>query len=618
MMKRYSLLILIFFLVACSYQHSNSEWNRMAAPLASSIRDFAEVDNKTLFIATTSGIFKSNNGGKNWQPSGLQGTVIDKIITTKNGTLLAGTYRSGLYRSDNLGDTWTLVGFKENVYIYSILESKHGEIFLAASYISEGSSNKTPTGVFMSSNDGKTWQQTSLRKNDIISLNEPKQDLLISSSKSGTFISSDNGKNWALGGRGLPNTNPISGIISFKNILYASIGDRQDESGILRGGVFRSEDDGYTWFPSDVGIDKKSPISSICLRDSIFYVSAGFEQENGFVGIYRSFDKGKTWSKYALNGKLTRFISTTSDNKLIVGTNGSSLYMENDAKQLTQYGLGINNWETFRVAISKSNIYATGSGIWSYSQTDKHWSLIRNSNSIDLAVTANGRLLIFEHNHILYSSNKGKSWQNSANISGDFAIFKVINDKLIIANISNNGSWYSTDQGLTWLKYKLPILGPISMRTAIQTENGTIILSGASKSPLTFRLRKKQNKFEKVVALDTIEVWDFAVQKGVIFAGTYANGIFKSTDDGITWKPSNTGLKNNNEYLTVTSITIVNSKTLVCTTLGKGIFISKDKGNSWIKYNNGLLDKNFWTSAYDSTQNIIFSASPSGIFQKQI
>ncbi|MDN3585054.1 hypothetical protein QWY86_00095 [Pedobacter aquatilis] len=43
----------------------------MESPLASSIRSLAEADDHILYVATTSGIFKSNDGGKNWKSCGL-------------------------------------------------------------------------------------------------------------------------------------------------------------------------------------------------------------------------------------------------------------------------------------------------------------------------------------------------------------------------------------------------------------------------------------------------------------------------------------------------------------------------------------------------------------------
>jgi hypothetical protein len=121
----------------------------------------------------------------------------------------------------------------------------------------------------------------------------------------------------------------------------------------------------------------------------------------------------------------------------------------------------------------------------------------------------------------------------------------------------------------------------------------------------------------RISGLDSLEVWDFATVNNITYAGTYAYGIFKSLDDDLTWSASNEGLRTESEYVTVTSITAVDAKTILCSTLGKGLFISKDSGSSWHGYNGGITDENLWTSFYDHKSKIIFSASPSGIYKNK-
>jgi len=171
--------------------------------------------------------------------------------------------------------------------------------------------------------------------------------------------------------------------------------------------------------------------------------------------------------------------------------------------------------------------------------------------------------------------------------------------------------------GLTWEKYKIIGFENASIRTAVLTKKGTLLLSGTNDSPVTLRSSNHGQTFQRVKQLDSLEVWDFASFNGIILAGTYAHGIFKSLDDGITWSASNNGLKINNEYVTVSSITTVNEQTIICSTLGKGMFISRDAGNNWEDYNRGITDENLWTSFYDPIHKTVFAAGPSGIYQKK-
>jgi hypothetical protein len=613
-MKIWLLFVLVFLVLCDSGCKRQTVWKKMPSPLASSIRSFAEKDDDW-YVATTSGVYKSSNGGRNWEISGLKGKVVDKVFVTSSGSILAGVYRSGLYRSADNGHSWTQIGFHRNVYLYSIVQNEIGVLFLAASFVSEGAGKGTKTGVFTSADNGNTWQQTSLTKPDIVNLSLPRKGLLIASTKNETYLSKDDGKSWTPGGSGLPDSIPISSVISVNNILYASLGDRQEESGSLRGGIFLSTDGGLNWIKSDAGIDSRSPISDLGVYDGVLIASAGFEQKTGYVGLYRSADKGKTWQKYRLTDKSCRFIALTRNGKMVVGTNNTALFLsDNIAKKFRQIGLGIDNWETFRVTGRSGNVYASGNGIWKFMNKEKIWKLLRQSNSTDVALTANGRLLIFENNQIILSDDKENSWSTVKDVVGDYAIFKVLNDQLIIASISGNGSWNSTDQGLTWKKYNVEGFEKASMRTACLSPRGTLFLSGTAGRPKTFRSLNQGETFTNVGDLDSLEIWGFEATSDAIYAGTYALGIYKSVDDGAHWLPHNRGLRIKNEYVTVTSIVAIDNRTVVCSTLGKGLFISEDSGANWKSFNQGIADENLWTLYFDRKSRSIFSAGPSGIY----
>ena len=61
-----------------------------------------------------------------------------------------------------------------------------------------------------------------------------------------------------------------------------------------------------------------------------------------------------------------------------------------------------------------------------------------------------------------------------------------------------------------------------------------------------------------------------------IFAGTYSNGVFRSTNFGITWTTVNSGLT----FLTVQSL-IIKENYLFAGTAGSGIFLSTNNGENW-------------------------------------
>jgi photosystem II stability/assembly factor-like uncharacterized protein/murein DD-endopeptidase MepM/ murein hydrolase activator NlpD len=68
-----------------------------------------------------------------------------------------------------------------------------------------------------------------------------------------------------------------------------------------------------------------------------------------------------------------------------------------------------------------------------------------------------------------------------------------------------------------------------------------------------------------------------------LFAGTHGGGLFRSTNNGTSWAPVNSGLANG--Y--VLSLWASGSN-LFAGTSGSGLFISRDNGNSWTAANTGL------------------------------
>jgi len=69
-----------------------------------------------------------------------------------------------------------------------------------------------------------------------------------------------------------------------------------------------------------------------------------------------------------------------------------------------------------------------------------------------------------------------------------------------------------------------------------------------------------------------------------LFAGTYTNGVFLSTNNGISWTPVNSGLTNVNVQALAASGSNLFGGT------GDGVFLTADNGGSWTAVNSGLTN----------------------------
>lgn len=92
-----------------------------------------------------------------------------------------------------------------------------------------------------------------------------------------------------------------------------------------------------------------------------------------------------------------------------------------------------------------------------------------------------------------------------------------------------------------------------------------------------------------------------------VIAGSSGSGVFKSSNNGATWKPINKGLSNP----TVGAL-VLSGGTLIAGTDGGGAFVSTDNGANWTAANNGLTNLYVWALASNGTR--LFAGTKSGLF----
>ncbi|MBK8553211.1 MAG: T9SS type A sorting domain-containing protein [Ignavibacteria bacterium] len=122
------------------------------------------------------------------------------------------------------------------------------------------------------------------------------------------------------------------------------------------------------------------------------------------------------------------------------------------------------------------------------------------------------------------------------------------------------------------------------------------------------------------------QIWSIAVNpadQNVLYAGSNTTGIWKSTNLGVSWTQSNSGLTN----LTVQTIGIgtSNPNVVYCGTsqtgAGAGVYRSTDAGASWTLVNNGIVEtsKGIQSIAVDPTDPlIVYAAVFDGLVDSQV
>ena len=607
-------LILFFSLIilGCQEKHFKAEWVKLPAPISAQIRCFAESSDGT-YYAGSSELYKSKDQGKTWELTNFKGMPLE-ILVTETGNLLVGTYRGGIFRSEDQGASWTHVGFENNIYIFKIIQTTDGAIFTSATFTSEGAPEDTQTGVFISEDDGLTWKHTSITAENIKGVFNPKSGIIFASGagENSFYRSLDNGLSWSTNDSGLPDTIPVSAIVELKGNLFASVGDPQDAARTIGGGIYKSEDDGLTWSKSDDGISQNTKVSDLTIVENTLFVSTGYPINIGDRGVFKSDDFGQTWQPTGLSDSQLRLIRTTSNQQLIAGSNVSSIFISNNkGKSWIQTGKEIENWAVFQIIENNNYLFANGeSGIWRASIPVKEWVQIRNGMG-SLVKLSNGNILMAENGVILRTEDNGDTWESISDLKSEMIFLYELDSKLLVACAQGDGMYFSTNDGHDWSKYNMEIFEQNRFRTAIQTPKGAI-LAGTTRGTLRSQDQGKtwQNVDEKFSA------WTYTKTDNIIYAGGYADGIHKSIDDGLTWTEFNSGLREGDNYLTVTSLCSTADYSIICGTLGEGIYKLEPNDSIWREDKIGLTDLVNW-GVIEGNNGTIYITSDKGIFERK-
>ncbi len=104
----------------------------------------------------------------------------------------------------------------------------------------------------------------------------------------------------------------------------------------------------------------------------------------------------------------------------------------------------------------------------------------------------------------------------------------------------------------------------------------------------------------------------FVLKDGKIFAGTIRAGLFMSENHGESWISVNKGL----EKTDVTTLAILPAGDLLAGT-GKGVYRSKNQGQSWEAFNTGLDHTQIKSIAIDKDQNLYVGTQGIGVFKRE-
>jgi len=331
-------------------------------------------------------------------------------------------------------------------------------------------------------------------------------------------------------------------------------------------------------------------------------------------GVYKSMNNGANWDAMNIglgNDNVTTFV--VSDSNLYAGTfNGVFLKTINGTNWISDNnGLtnDVMNNPIFSLAVSGANMYAVSeSGLYKSNNWGIDWTLIPEfGNIVYQAVTFSGtNVFTSQYNvGIQFSTDNGVSWDS---INKGLPIPATVNP--LAANGTN--VFVGTDSGVYKLNYNDSTWTPIGLLNQsirVLTISDTNLFVGTDNGIYKYNIN---NSIWTAIGLANKHINTIAVNDTNIFVGVGSEGVFLSTNNGITWTAVNNGI------ITSTINPIATNGTDIYAAVNNWytniLYKSSDNGNNWSPLNINLLGTSTLSYLAISNSNIFAGSEGEGLF----
>ena len=586
-------------------------------------------------VSIGDGIYKTTDGGANWQKLGLDSTEhISKILFDPNdtktlfvavpGPLWSSSPHRGLYKTSDGGKTWKKILFVNNETGCTdiAINPANPKIMLAGFWQFRRkpysfSSGGEGSALYKSIDGGETWNKiiqglpTGYVGRIVVTINpsKPEQVLAIVEAKvPGLFISKDEGSTWE---KLAATENITARPFYFSTLVF----DPKDAKKVYRPAYdFQySKDGGYSWSNTIIGgVEPHADHHALWINpsntDMLYLGTDG--------GVYMSMNKGVSW-QFLNNLPVGQFYHVATDNEKIYNVygglqdNGSWMAPNSSAGGLNSADwLGVNGGDGFWVQPSPLNskiVFAESQG--------------GNANRVDLttglAASIKPQKVTGDDDHRFHWNTPIVTGASTKKSPAGKAVFNLY--------IANQYLYRSTDEGRNWQRISPDLSTNDKSKQKTEDSGGITGDNTSAENHCTIYTITQHPANENIIWAGTDDgnlqvtndggktwnnkaaaAWKAGIPKGAWVScielskldpkrmyvtfdnhmyGDHATYIAMSTDAGNTWKkitsPEFTG------FAHVVREDIKNSQLLFAGT-ETGLFISIDGGTNWMrsKYQN--------------------------------
>ena len=308
------------------------------------------------------------------------------------------------------------------------------------------------------------------------------------------------------------------------------------------------------------------------------------------AGVLKSTNNGSSWSGSSSGlTNLQVYALAHNGSVMVAGTYGGGVFKSTDnGLNWTAINNGITNTAINAVAISGTTIYAgtsaTNGGMFISTDGGASWSLSVNgfpTNVYILSITVDGSAVYAgTGDGVFKSTDNGSSWAAINTGLSNLYVNSVHASGTTLYAGTNSGLFKSVNGGGTWsLLHASSLVTSIVINgSSIYTSWGTIGSGGVDMS--------SNNGGSWTTPHSGKEVWAVALGGGILYAGTNGDGVYSSSNSGVSWTQTSVGINNIN---TPTILLSTGSDIYAGAFLG-GVFKTTNNGGSWAQMNSGLTN----------------------------
>jgi len=505
-------------------RNGGKDWEALPGMHGKSVRAMAvsASDNKVIVAGALDGVYRSNDGGNNWQRISSNDGVVKNIesiaVDPKDPNVVyAGTWHLAWKTSDG-GANWQHInkGMIDDSDVFSIIVSSANpsEVFASAC-----------SGIYKSVSGGDQFEKIkgipfTARRTRVLKQDPSNPAIVYAGTTEGLWKSVDEGKNWKRVG---------SPEVVVNDVLVDPRNSQRVLLATDRSGVLASNDSATTFTASNHGYSHRyvSAIMADTKEPNTLYI--GLVNDREFGGVFFTRDGGQNWLQKSsgLDGRDVFTLKQSHNGTLVAGTN----------KGLFELVSGSSSWHPINNVVLEKSVSRTvtlksGKKKTVTSIASTHTLLDGRVSDTDLG---SSRWFAATSAGLFTSKDQGKVWVGGP-VTGEKDFVSVqAQDGLVVA-ATRSTVLVSEDEGKIWQPARLASY-PINIRSVTVAPDGQIFVATREGA---FHSADSGKSWNHVVAglpdKDITSVAYDGSHKRLLATSGQTGVVFESADGGNTWQ----------------------------------------------------------------------------------